>query len=691
MLRQLTKKNAVWSWSDTERQCFKKLKELVTSTEVMSHFSVDLPSKVVTDASPQGLGAMLLQQQTNKDWKVVTYVSRACTGVETRYSQTEREALGVVWALEKLDLYLCGSEFQVETDHKPLIGIFTSPNKQLSARLLRWSLRLQPYIFNITYIPGAQKPVDILSRFPDRTTTNPSVSTSDAEHYINFTLAHSVPKAATLSEIRSASLSDPEIMAVREALSSGRWDQNPLLKPYRLITTELSVKNDILMRKSRIVIPLALRQRMFNIIHETHGLGIVKTKQHMRQKTWWPGVDKFIEDSIKSCTLCTAMEPDNQHPPVKMTPVPNVWENLNIDICGPLPDGWSIFAVVDQATRWPHIYATKATDTKTIVSKLTNLFSIMGKPSKLISDNGPQFRSQEFQKFCQEWNVEHRLCTPYHPSSNGEVERLFRTVKKVINTCFALGVDWQIPLEKFLLTYRNTPHTTTGETPANLLLGRQTNDKLPCLNPTKPLPKSVIQTDHLNKEKSKMYADKRCKGKVLIKPGDTVLLKNLKKRKGSLNYNIEPFYVCSGKHGSFTVQSEKTGKCYRRHATQMKLLSSAEMQVTTQPTVTNKTKTNPTTTKQTLPCLRPTFKSDPRLPGVIDRRAATNPYANLRATPCSVVIPRTAVRPRQPPSTYNMPPTPATAAPTTPTPELYCRTRWASRFETKPRPNYVEL
>jgi len=196
------------------------------------------------------------------------------------------------------------------------------------------------------------------------------------------------------------------------------------------------------------------------------------------------------------------------------------------------------------------------------------------------------------------------------------------------------------------------------------------------------------------------YADKRCKGKVLIKPGDTVLLKNLKKRKGSLNYNIEPFFVCSGKHGGFTVQSEKTGKCYKRHATQMKLLNKADTQFTTKPAVTkptvtktNLTKTNPTTTKQTLPGLHTNFKPDSRLPGVIDRRAATNPYVNLQATPCSVVIPRTVIRPGQHPSNYTMPLTPATPppAPSTPTPDNYRRTRWASRFESKPRPNYVEL
>ena len=85
----------------------------------MSYFNPAQETKVIVDASPVGLGGILAQ-----DGKIISYASRALSDVESRYSQTEREMLAIVWALEHFHLYLYGSEFT--TDHKPLLGIFNT-------------------------------------------------------------------------------------------------------------------------------------------------------------------------------------------------------------------------------------------------------------------------------------------------------------------------------------------------------------------------------------------------------------------------------------------------------------------------------------------------------------------------------------------------------------------------------------
>ena len=104
----------------------------------MSYFNPEKNTEVIVDASLTGLGALLVQ-----DGKVISYGSRALSDVESRYSQTEREMLAVVWASEHFHLYLYGSEFTIMTDHKPLLGIFDS-HKPTSARIDRWKLRLMP-------------------------------------------------------------------------------------------------------------------------------------------------------------------------------------------------------------------------------------------------------------------------------------------------------------------------------------------------------------------------------------------------------------------------------------------------------------------------------------------------------------------------------------------------------------------
>ena len=105
---------------------------------------------MIVDASPVGLGCLLVQ-----DGRVISYASRALSDVEQRYSQTEREMLGVVWAGEHCHLYLYGSGFTIATDHKPLLGIFNS-HKPTSARINRWKLRLMPYNCQLTYRPGKE-------------------------------------------------------------------------------------------------------------------------------------------------------------------------------------------------------------------------------------------------------------------------------------------------------------------------------------------------------------------------------------------------------------------------------------------------------------------------------------------------------------------------------------------------------
>ena len=94
-LRMLTKKDCKFKWSEVEQEAFEGLKSIVTSKTVLKHFSTGKTTKIVVDASNVGLGAVLLQEQEDKNFYPVMYASRSLTETESRYSQTEREALGV--------------------------------------------------------------------------------------------------------------------------------------------------------------------------------------------------------------------------------------------------------------------------------------------------------------------------------------------------------------------------------------------------------------------------------------------------------------------------------------------------------------------------------------------------------------------------------------------------------------------
>ncbi len=134
----------------------------------------------------------------SEDRRVVAYASRTLSPVERRYSQTEKEALAIVWAVEKLHIYLYGSHFRLITDCKPVQLIFDNPKSKSPARIERWNLRLQSYDFEVVHTRGSQNPSDFLSRhsIPDE-----EGKTSLAEEYVHFLATNAVPKAVTLDEI----------------------------------------------------------------------------------------------------------------------------------------------------------------------------------------------------------------------------------------------------------------------------------------------------------------------------------------------------------------------------------------------------------------------------------------------------------------------------------------------------------
>lgn len=158
---------------------------------------------------------------------MVCYASRALSPVESRYSQTEREALAVTWACEHFDLYLRGlKHFTVITDHKPLETIWKKPCPPL--RIERWGLRLQPYKFIIRYLPGKENIADYMSRHPipmDIQEKNLS------EEYVNFVTLESLPNAIGLDEVREASLNDQTIQTAILYTRTGRWYQMKDLLP----------------------------------------------------------------------------------------------------------------------------------------------------------------------------------------------------------------------------------------------------------------------------------------------------------------------------------------------------------------------------------------------------------------------------------------------------------------------------
>ena len=254
----------------------------------MSYFEQNKPTEIIVDASPVGLAALLVQAG-----KVISYASRALSDVESRYSQTEREMLAVVWEVKHFHLYVYGSHFQIITDHKPLLGIFGT-QKPATPRMDRWKLRLMPYNCQLQYRPGNDNPADFMSRHPKPVNFERE---NLAELYANYVCSNAIPKAMTRQEFKLETKLDPLLQKVVTAISLNNWT-DPTVERYRRFQDELMVCDEVILRGNRIVLPQSLHNRAIELAHLGHQ-GIVKTKRLLREKSGFQTLTKWLKPTSR--------------------------------------------------------------------------------------------------------------------------------------------------------------------------------------------------------------------------------------------------------------------------------------------------------------------------------------------------------------------------------------------------------
>lgn len=521
----------------------------------------------MADASPVGLGAVLVQSDTHGP-RIIAYGNKTLTECERRYCQTEKEAYALVWAVEHFDIFLYGKEFELITDHKPLEFIIGQKSKPC-ARIERWVLRLQSYKYKVVYQPGKTSIADPLSRL-----CKPSIDirASEDEIHIYQIILNSKPTAIALKDVTEFSRNDQEILRVKQGINSNVWDES--IKAYKLIESELCFYEDILLRSNKIVIPSELRKAVLDADHEGHP-GIVAMKGRLRSKVWWPRIDKDAENLVKTCKGCTLVSAPNPPNPMRRRELPTApWIDVAIDLLGPLPSNDYLFVIVDYYSRYKEIKICRTITSTEIIKILLDIFSRLGYPTPSTTDNGNQFKSEEFKSFCKECGISVFYTSPFCPQQNGEVERQNRDILKRLRISQTEGKDWKNGITEYMMMYNSTPHSVTGKTPSELFLRRQFRDKIPSLLDinNKIEDSEVRDRDKEQKEKGKEYADnKRRATDHEIRVGEKVYIKNMIKRnKLSLTFMPTTHTVESSRNGETVVRNDETGQTYRRNIIHLK-------------------------------------------------------------------------------------------------------------------------
>jgi hypothetical protein len=466
----LLQKDTKFIWGKDQQCAFDELKQRLITAPILIYPDLTKPFIVQTDASNEAIGAVLSQVGDDGKEHPLAYISRALTRCEQNYSTTEKECLAVVHACEQFRPYLYGSKVVIVTDHAPLQWL--KNNKDTSSRLIRWSLKLQDLNMEIVYKPGkSHTNADAMSRWIYLLTLDKSVQ---EEQQLDRELAVIIKK---------------------------------IKPPFEMVDGKLMYKSD---EVYKVVVPKAYRAM---IMYEAHDgllgahMGFKRTLKRIQQKYFWPGMIEEIKMYCKACSVCQEGKTPAKYgrQPLRPITVNGVFERVAMDVLGPLPNTHQgntyILVIQEYLTKWPIAVPLPDQKASTIAQALVEqLFLVYGAPRVLLTDRGTNFMSNVLREVNEFWGVKQSFTTPYHPQTDGMVERFNRTLAKLL----ASHVDdnqrnWDVILPYVVYAYRTTVHEVTKETPFFLMYGR---------DPVTPLDNILSGEQHFNLMEDPDYKEK---------------------------------------------------------------------------------------------------------------------------------------------------------------------------------------
>ena len=479
-LYDLLKKDRTFKWSNVEDNAFKTVKAKLSESNFLANFDGDSSVIIEVDASPVGVGCVLMQKIKGIE-QPIYFASKKLSPAELKYSQLDKEALALVFAVSKFKYFLLGRKFVIRTDHKPLLGLF-GRDKQIpvnaNARVQRWALLLSQYDYDLCFKAGKDNVVaDALSRLP--------VSDSDLDstvpaEYVHMVQTINMNEEINFEKIKSLTKRDPILKKVLNNLKLG-WTNDPLISEYARVKEQLSIHDNVILYGNRIVIPSELQCDILKQLHVGHN-GITAMKAEARKWVWWPKIDQDLSEVTKACEICfTNFKPVKA--PVLSWPISTEpWDRIHVDYAGPIDNKYFLI-IVDAYTKFLDVHITQSTTSAATIEKFRETFCNFGLPNVLVSDNAPYFVSEEMESFLRKNDIKHATPAPYNPSSNGLAERAVKTFKEGLVKFKEGSLKQRVC--RFLYNYRRAVHSSTGKSPSELMFNRTFKGQMERIRPKK--------------------------------------------------------------------------------------------------------------------------------------------------------------------------------------------------------------
>ena len=407
----------------------------------------------------------VLEQLADSQWHPVAFWSRKLKDAETRYSATDIEWLAVVDAVTLVwRHFLEDMPFAIRSDHKALERKLhkSAHDPPISARQARWIERLMPFALTFEYIPGEENQVaDALSRYPHTMKLN------------TITVVHS-KLAGILPRIKIAAQNDDTYQHYLRKCRSG-------------LNTRFREESDVLIfGESNVYIPddEHLRTLLLSEAHDTifgGHFGIEKTLEKLKRYWFWPGMTRDTEEYIKTCAVCQLNKHSTQKATGLLHPIKSnfPWQIVTMDFVGKFAPGrltgnTMCLVIVDKFSKYVIFESVPDTVTaeQTADIFIRRVVSHFGVPESVISDRGPQFAADVWQRALRLLGSQASLATAHHPQSDGQSERTIQSLLRLIRTFVSENpIEWEEMLPMLQFSFNDSFCEATSQTPFRVLHG----------------------------------------------------------------------------------------------------------------------------------------------------------------------------------------------------------------------------
>ena len=442
------------SWTEDGNRAFLEAKSVLAKAAMLTFPIPDAETSISVDASDFAVGG-ILQQKQEGFWKPIAFFSKALQPREQKYSAFSRELLAMYLTIKHFQFFLQGRDFTVFTDHMPLCSVMSS-NTERSPRETRQLDFISQFTKDVRHVSGVNnQAADALSRINQNEPLSDLAQLYTIDNFLPDTF-HSI----SLEQIAEAQASDPDFSYFRKHENFflhdnvGYHRQGEIFRPF---------------------VPLSLRRKLFENIHNLSHPGIKATQKLISKRYYWKSMNTDVREWTRNCLDCQTSKVvrHNKGQTRVISSNSERFSQIHMDIVGPLPfcEGKKyLLTIIDRYTRWPEAIPIADITSQTVVKAFSeNWVARFGAPSTVTTDRGSQFESCKFNEFLSYIGCSRVRTTAYHPQSNGLIERFHRRLKEGIKA--RSSDSWVQVLPSILLGIRTAVRDDTDCSPSEMLYG----------------------------------------------------------------------------------------------------------------------------------------------------------------------------------------------------------------------------